>query len=286
MISRRWRALADLFALVALAGTVVGAQGKITTPKEQFGFNSATRSTTTSIRWCRWRSNWSGRPYGGSMPSGWLRFVLERFEFPLEVVYAPTLEVGDLAAKYDVLVFVDGAIPAGEARGGPDAFRGGQPNVADIPAEYRGQVGNVAVAKAIPQLKQFFESSEAFRLEPSASLKGLKPVAWFESPTPLRSGCAWGQSYLNGTVAMLEANVGKGQVFLFGPEVAFRDQPHGTFKFLFKDPDRNNSALLNADAPRRAALLGACNSRYARSSRLAGRAPRRPRWHTYSDEGP
>jgi len=27
-------------------------------------------------------------------------------------------------------------------------------------------------------------------------------------------------------------------------------------------------------------------SRYARSSRLAGRAPRRPRWHTYSDQGP
>jgi len=27
--------------------------------------------------------------------------------------------------------------------------------------------------------------------------------------------------------------VGEGKVFLLGPEVNFRDQPHGTFKLLF-----------------------------------------------------
>jgi hypothetical protein len=27
--------------------------------------------------------------------------------------------------------------------------------------------------------------------------------------------------------------VGRGHVYLFGPEIAFRSQPHGTFKFLF-----------------------------------------------------
>ena len=32
---------------------------------------------------------------------------------------------------------------------------------------------------------------------------------------------------------VLEASVGKGKVFLFGPEVTFRGQPHGTFKFVF-----------------------------------------------------
>ena len=32
---------------------------------------------------------------------------------------------------------------------------------------------------------------------------------------------------------MVEASVGKGKVFLFGPEVMFRGQPHGTFKFVF-----------------------------------------------------
>jgi hypothetical protein len=30
-----------------------------------------------------------------------------------------------------------------------------------------------------------------------------------------------------------EAAVGKGKVFLYGPEIAFRGQPHGTFKLLF-----------------------------------------------------
>jgi hypothetical protein len=244
--------------------------------------------------------------YGGSMPSGWLRYVFERFEFPFEVVYVSTLDAGDLAAKFDVLIFVDGAIPAGEGRGGPDAFTGGQPNAEDIPAEYRNQLGNISVAKTIPQLRKFveaggrlvavgsstsiarhfglpitnglvertprgderplpndkfyipgsvlqtavdpssplawglsnrvdvfFENSEAFRLGPGAALKGVTPVAWFDSPAPLRRGWAWGQAYLDGTVAIADAKVGKGHVFLLGPEVAFRAQPHGTFKFLF-----------------------------------------------------
>ncbi len=50
---------------------------------------------------------------------------------------------------------------------------------------------------------------------------------------PLRSGWAWGQQYLNGAVAAVESDVGKGKVYLFGPEITFRGQPHGTFKFLF-----------------------------------------------------
>jgi len=31
----------------------------------------------------------------------------------------------------------------------------------------------------------------------------------------------------------VEAALGKGRVLLFGPEITFRGQPHGTFKFLF-----------------------------------------------------
>jgi hypothetical protein len=34
-------------------------------------------------------------------------------------------------------------------------------------------------------------------------------------------------------VAMAQATVGRGHLFLFGPEILFRAQPHGTFKFLF-----------------------------------------------------
>ena len=35
--------------------------------------------------------------YGGSMPSGWTRWILEQFEFPFTVVYPQTLDAGNLA---------------------------------------------------------------------------------------------------------------------------------------------------------------------------------------------
>ena len=54
-----------------------------------------------------------------------------------------------------------------------------------------------------------------------------------DTKTPLRSGWAWGQEHLEGGVAIAEAKVGKGKLALFGPQILFRGQPHGTFKFLF-----------------------------------------------------
>jgi hypothetical protein len=83
------------------------------------------------------------------------------------------------------------------------------------------------------KLDVFFDNSPVFRLRPDASIKDVKPVAWFESDKPLRSGWAWGQKYLQDGVAVAEANIGRGKVFIFGPEITFRGQPHGTFKFLF-----------------------------------------------------
>ena len=49
----------------------------------------------------------------------------------------------------------------------------------------------------------------------------------------LDSGWAWGQQYLDGGTAVAEARLGEGKVVLLGPEVNFRDQPHGTYKLLF-----------------------------------------------------
>jgi hypothetical protein len=79
----------------------------------------------------------------------------------------------------------------------------------------------------------FFDNSPAFRLLPEAGQKGVKTVAWIDSPRPLKSGWAWGQQYLDQTSAIIDAPLGRGHVLLFGPEVAWRAQPHGTFKFLF-----------------------------------------------------
>ena len=83
------------------------------------------------------------------------------------------------------------------------------------------------------QLDVFFDNSPVFRLKPDSTLKGTNAVAWFASGTPLHSGWAWGQQYLDGGVAATASSLGAGKVVLLGPEVAFRGQPHATFKFLF-----------------------------------------------------
>jgi hypothetical protein len=86
----------------------------------------------------------------------------------------------------------------------------------------------------------YFDNSPTFRLGPSATSRGIKTIAWYNTRTPLRSGWAWGQHYLENGIAAFEAPVGKGHLYVFGPEIAFRSQPHGTFKFLF------NGILLSA----------------------------------------
>ena len=71
----------------------------------------------------------------------------------------------------------------------------------------------------------FFDDSPVFRLEPDAAAKGVKPLAWFDNAAPLRSGWAWGQNYLQGGTAMVQADVGTGKLYMFGPEILFRGQP-------------------------------------------------------------
>jgi hypothetical protein len=79
----------------------------------------------------------------------------------------------------------------------------------------------------------FFDNSPAFRFGAGASVAGMRRVAWFDSPSPLRSGWAWGARVLDGAVEIATAKLGRGDVILYGPEVYFRSQPHGAFRFLF-----------------------------------------------------
>ncbi len=249
--------------------------------------------------------------YGGSIASGWIRWLLEQFEFPFEVVYAPELDQGGLAARYDVLLFPDGAIPpapSGDGQSEPagSSLRQERIDPLTIPQEYRARLGNVTAGKSLVELRKyaeaggsiiaigsstniayhfglpvanalmerrpdgsesplprekfyipgslirarvdrnnplaygiadpvdvFFGNSPVFRLRPEAALKEVRPVAWFDGRSRLRSGWAIGEGYLDQGIAILVAGVGRGKVFLLGPEVAFRAQPHGTFKFLF-----------------------------------------------------
>ncbi len=87
--------------------------------------------------------------YGGSMPSGWTRWLFEQYEMPFQLVYPSTLDAGDLKNKFDVLVFVSGALSVGRGGG-----RGGNANV---PAEYSAMQGRITQETTIPQLKKFVE---------------------------------------------------------------------------------------------------------------------------------
>jgi hypothetical protein len=235
--------------------------------------------------------------YGGSMPSGWTRWIFEQFEIPFNLVFAKELDAGNLREKYDVLIFPTGAIPA---RGNPDQTEPTQTSPRTIPEEFHHMLGSVSVANTVPKLREFleqggtiiaigsstvlgthlglpiedhlvddrgralqraeyfvptsvlrvrvdnklpiawgmgehadvmFSNSPVFRIPKGSA--GIRPIAWFDTDRPLRSGWAWGQEKLQDGVTMLEAEVGKGKLYLFGPEVLFRAQPHGTFKLVF-----------------------------------------------------
>lgn len=90
--------------------------------------------------------------YGGSMDAGWLRWILEQYEFPFNRVFPQELDAGNLNAKYDVLVFVGGGIPGPGAGGGRG---GGQPAPDDVPAEFRPHLGRVTHETTLPQLRTF-----------------------------------------------------------------------------------------------------------------------------------
>ncbi len=242
--------------------------------------------------------------YGGSMPSGWVRWIGEQYGFDLNLIFAPEIDGGNLKSKYDVIVFVGGAIP-GVSQGGGGGF-GGNQSMANIPAEHQFRVGRITAENSIPALKEFLEAggkivtigssanlanhlnlpvsnalvemvngrevplanekyytpgsvlssktavnhpanwgmeeytdiyfarSPVFKLTAESIANGtITPLMWFDTATPLRSGWSWGESYLKDGVNAFEAKVGKGSLYVFGPEITFRAQAHGTFKLLF-----------------------------------------------------
>lgn len=240
--------------------------------------------------------------YGGSMPSGWVRWMLEQFHFDYELLFAKEINEGNLDEKYDVILFIGPGIP------GPNQGRygGALPKAEEIDKKYHHMLGSFSKAESVPELQSFLENggeiitvgsatdlafhlglpvndalvelnekgvskplsgekyyipgsvlemyvdnsvpinygmdstayimfnrSPVFSLSPNAANQGVRPIAWFGEEEPLRSGWAWGQSYLRNGVTAFEAKVGKGKFYAFGPEITFRAQSHGTFKMLF-----------------------------------------------------
>ena len=93
--------------------------------------------------------------YGGSMSSGWVRFLMEQYNFNASILYAQEIDAGNLNSKFDVIIFVTGAIPAL----GSQATASSIPTITDnIPEEYKTQTGRISADKSIPQLKKFMEN--------------------------------------------------------------------------------------------------------------------------------
>ena len=99
--------------------------------------------------------------YGGSMESGWTRWILEQFEFPFTRVFAPELDAGNLNAKYDVLILPSGAIPAVPARRrrgwrwrrAADAAAAPADRIRSrFPRSIASQLGRVTADRTIPQI--------------------------------------------------------------------------------------------------------------------------------------
>jgi hypothetical protein len=84
--------------------------------------------------------------YGGAVSSGWNRWLLERYEFPFDVVYVQAIDRGDVAEKYDVLILPDEA----------ELQRVDRAPLA-IPPEYRTQTGVLSAERSVPALRRFLE---------------------------------------------------------------------------------------------------------------------------------
>lgn len=95
--------------------------------------------------------------YGGSMPSGWVRWMLEQYQFSFSLIFPEEINAGNLKDKYDVILFMENGIPAYTEGRPARGFGRPQPKVEEIPAEYRHMLGNLAVDRAIPSLKDFLE---------------------------------------------------------------------------------------------------------------------------------
>ena len=242
--------------------------------------------------------------YGGSMPAGHMRWILEQFEAPYTQVFPQRLNAGDLRRDFDVLVFADGLVPAPGGVGRSGGY-GGRPQIKaeEVPPEFRDRLGRITVGETVPKVAEFakaggtvvavggssliggelglpvenalvepgkdgkpaplpgtkfyipgsllwadvdpsqplayglpkrmdvfFDSSPAFKLGAGG---GVAKVAGYNGPDVLHAGWAWGQKALDGSTAVVDADLGRGKVFLFGPEITMRGQPHLSFKFLF-----------------------------------------------------
>lgn len=97
--------------------------------------------------------------YGGVIPVGWTRWLLEEFEFSYELVFPQRLDQGGLSKDFDVLLFADRALPSAGAWG--ESSPETQPDRGDIPREYRHMLGEITDEKTVPAITEFVRGGGA-----------------------------------------------------------------------------------------------------------------------------
>jgi hypothetical protein len=231
------------------------------------------------------------KSWDATIDEGWTRWLLERYQFPVDTLHDADVRRGDLS-RYDAIVLPDqgangilngyatGTMPT-EYSGGLGvegaaalkryAEQGGTVLALDHASDFaieqfglpvRDVIGNLRpeefyipgslvglevdprapVAYGMrPQSVAFFVDSRGFEVVPparandkAASPQPVEVVARYPTEHILRSGWALGEKeHLAGRAAVLNAQVGKGNVVLVGFRSQFRGQPRNTFKLMF-----------------------------------------------------
>jgi len=212
--------------------------------------------------------------YGGSMASGWTRWIFEQFEFPYTKIFPQELDQGDLAKKYDVIVLQSDVLPRTEDGSPPRR----QPEAADIPAEFRPWLGRITKEKTYPALAAFARAGGTVIAVGNAAAIGpdlgvpvtnvLEPAGADGKPKPLPSS----QFYVPGSI--LTARIDTANPIAYGmpatanlfyynnPVFTVRDASVAKVSWFYNDDPLVSGwawgqKLLNGTAPIVAADVGA-----------------------------
>lgn len=88
--------------------------------------------------------------YGGSMSSGWLRYIMDQYGYDYSVIFAPDIEKGNLNKQYDIIILSNDATFRNSANLDPEILK-------TIPSPYKEQYGNLSPQTSFPEIEKFVQ---------------------------------------------------------------------------------------------------------------------------------